>query len=133
MLGKIVSITEGYQFDREPKRKWNSYEGYLILTADTTVEVGIDNGQNCCENWGYCMSEDNIEDFIGATLLGVQVTPTASDKFDVKSDYSGDTMFVDINTDRGTFQIVLYNEHNGYYGHEAVVKVGQQIEEKVWL
>ena len=30
-------------------------------------------------------------------------------------------MFVNINTSNGALQFAAYNEHNGYYGHEAVV------------
>lgn len=35
--------------------------------------------------------------------------------------YEGNTMFVNIDTDRGVLQFVAYNEHNGYYGHSASV------------
>jgi len=34
-------------------------------------------------------------------------------------------MFVDLKTDRGKLQFVAYNEHNGYYGHEAEVICNQ--------
>lgn len=29
-------------------------------------------------------------------------------------------MFVDIKTDKGVFQLTVYNSHNGYYGHSVV-------------
>ncbi|MEL3959481.1 hypothetical protein NST17_20225 [Caldifermentibacillus hisashii] len=41
-------------------------------------------------------------------------------------------MFVDIITSNGTLQFVAYNEHNGYYGHEAKV-ISTQIEHSEFL
>jgi hypothetical protein len=35
--------------------------------------------------------------------------------------YEGGAMFINFITDVGVFQIVAYNEHNGYYGHESVL------------
>ena len=30
-------------------------------------------------------------------------------------------MFVNFETSNGTFQLTMYNTHNGYYGHSAVL------------
>jgi hypothetical protein len=37
---------------------------------------------------------------------------------------------VNIDTDRGQLQFVAYNEHNGYYGHNAVVVSKQLTHEE---
>ena len=34
-------------------------------------------------------------------------------------------MFVNLETNKGTLQFVAYNEHSGYYGHEAKVQCTQ--------
>lgn len=106
------------------------FDGFVIKTTAQNITLSISNGQNCCENWGYFLSEEDPRFFIGATLLGVKLTddslnPAAFNKsgVDPTSKYfSGGLMFVDIETDRGVLQFVAYNEHNGYYGHEASVK-----------
>ena len=55
-----------------------------------------------------------------AEIRGVTVTDTALHTRDLSLD-EGDTMFVNIETDRGVLQFVAYNSHNGYYGQTAYV------------
>lgn len=97
------------------------YEGYEILTDNLNYYVVIDSSQSCCESWGTVISEDAPKDFIGAELRKVEVVDKALEKIEVPEVYEGGVMFVNIVTNRGVFQIALYNDHNGYYGHEAVV------------
>ncbi len=99
-------------------------DGFIITTSEQSIKLGIDNRQACCENWGYFMSEDDTSDFIGAKLIDVKITDTLlnqNNEFDVNNIYEGDVMFLNIETDKGLLQFVAYNEHNGYYGHEACV------------
>ena len=101
-------------------------EGYAIVTDKQTIKLLIDNHQDCCEDWGYFMSEDNFESFIGAKILEITLTDTAlnTKKIDEHIEYgvdNGDIMFVNIVTDKGVLQFVAYNCHNGYYGHGAYV------------
>lgn len=102
---------------------WNSgYDGFIItLEDDTQVKMGISNGQNCCEHWGYIISEDSLSQFVGAEYHGVEVVNEKLETVDLNDIYSGSCMFVNISTSEGILQFVAYNEHNGYYGHEAVV------------
>ena len=98
--------------------------GFVITTDKQIVKLGIDDYQSCCENYGYFMSEDNLEDFIGSELLDIKITDTLlkpNNEIDVNDIYEGDVMFVNIETSHGLLQFVAYNEHNGYYGHDACV------------
>ena len=116
--GKIVSIEESTM----PTSKYASQDGYIINTdSGNTIWIGIYNGQCCCENWGYMTSEDNLEEFIGAEVYSVNRVDTALNVETVLDTDYGDTMFVNLETSKGTLQFVMYNEHNGYYGHEASV------------
>lgn len=115
-----------------PTNSWSTFEGYQIVTDRQVITVGINNGQSCCENWGYLMSQDNFEEFIDAELLSVKVTDTSLNttvKDMLKDDYVSEDscMFVNFETSAGTLQFTAYNEHNGYYGHEAFV-ISNQIE-----
>jgi hypothetical protein len=102
---------------------WSSgYDGFIITLEDNTqVKMGISNGQNCCEQWGYVVSEDSLEQFIGAEYHGVEVVNEKLETVSMRDIYEGSCMFVNIKTSEGLLQFVAYNEHNGYYGHQAVV------------
>jgi hypothetical protein len=130
----------GDKYDYEGKA--GGYSGYRITTSKQVIELGIWNVQDCCEIWGYFMSEDDLDSFLGAHLYDVRVVDTAQNVESLKKreldytlqpypedDWSVDRwanlMFVNLETDRGTLQFVAYNEHNGYYGHDAYVKARQ--------
>lgn len=111
--------------------------GFRILTSAQTITLAIDDSGQCCESWGYFLTEDDTSKFVGAELRGVAITDTnrshrvfvtgwgADDGENVEHLDEGDVMFVDIETDRGVLQFVAYNSHNGYYGHEARVSSTQ--------
>jgi len=121
MEEKILKISE---------TSFDGKDGYIIDTDKQQIKLGIDNWQACCENWGYFMSEDNLNDFIGAEIRSVAVVDTELRSYEeLEALYEGDTMFVNIETTNGLLQFVAYNEHNGYYGHDACV-ISQQVTQE---
>jgi hypothetical protein len=101
---------------------WSGYDGFVVtLEDDSQIKMGISNGQGCCERWGYLMSEDNLSGYIGAEYLGIEAVGQALEHVEVTEVYEGGIMFINIKTSKGLLQFVAYNEHNGYYSHEAVV------------
>src|SRR5260221_4368784 len=138
MLGTIQSIEEVKDFHIEPVAPLEgkggrlgmaqmintlfgdaSMDGYKVITGEHTVQILIDNGQSCCENWGYIASEDDFAPFIGAELREVNLTDTALNKEKVEAsgyyEDGGGIQFVDFVTSQGVFQLAVYNAHNGYY------------------
>ena len=106
-------------------RKYSDYDGFIIsLDNGESIKMGISNDQSCCENWGYFMTNDNQSEFIGAKVLSVHIVDECLNVEKAPDIYEGGVMFVNIETDRGTLQFTAYNEHNGYYSHEAVVVSG---------
>lgn len=112
---------------------YGEYDGYLIETNEYKYLILIDNGQSCCESWGYFSSNDDFEDFIGKELKEVRLTDTAlnqqklneiePDGFD-----EGGIQFVDfVMTDGDVLQFAVYNSHNGYYGHPILVAKNNKI------
>jgi hypothetical protein len=102
---------------------WMTYDGWRVVTDDEMIRVGIWDGQSCCESFGYFSTDDDPSRFVGADLLRVErvdgdlkTIPDMEYGLD-----SGGAVFVNFVTDRGNFQLAVYNAHNGYYGHEAVV------------
>ena len=132
------TITEIREY-RKSEGAWSSEAGFQIVTNEQTITLAIDDEASCCESWGYFLTEDDTDKFVGAALRGLRITDTnrSARQFltgygEVKGDDrpvehldSGDVMFVDIETDRGNLQFVAYNAHNGYYGHQARVSSKQ--------
>lgn len=124
----IQEITEFHDEKGLQGEAWQSFDGWNVVTDDQTVVVAISNGQDCCESWGYFNSDDDPQKYVGAKLLRVErvaedeaqrlVTTIPDMEYGLDE---GGAVFVNIVTDRGTFQLAAYNSHNGYYGHEAVV------------
>jgi hypothetical protein len=107
------------------KESWAQMDGFKIITDKQEIRMGIYNSQCCCESWGFFMSEDDLSQFIGAELHGIEVVDTCLKPEKLEEFYEGGTMFVNFNTNRGLLQFTAYNSHNGYYGHEAVIESEQ--------
>jgi hypothetical protein len=126
----ILKIEKVYDI-KPPTRSWGECDGYKITTNKQEIFLLISNGQSCCESWGYFMSDDNLDYYIGATLQDIRITDTCRDTVTYGQDVGnygldmGATLFVDILTDLGIFQFTAYNAHNGYYGHSAYIVSNQ--------
>lgn len=111
---------------------YGEYDGYKITTEKTEYLILIDNGQCCCESWGYFVSEDDTSDYIGKNLVDVALTDKALNNKKLKEsgyydDYGG-IQFVDFKfSDGSVLQFAVYNAHNGYYGHPIIVAKGEEI------
>jgi hypothetical protein len=118
-------------------RKWTEntdFDGYAIETTHRVIKVGISNYQSCCENWGYLTTNDDLQDFVDTKLLGVKIVDTALKVEPIKEKdfYEASLMFVNFETSHGTMQLVAYNDHNGYYGHDAIVLIeGDEFHKEV--
>lgn len=124
-MDEIIERIEEFEGKRD-----ESESGFKVTTNQQIITLAIANGQCCCEDWGYFLSEDDPERFVGARLLNVTVTNTALKTVKVPEVYDGSVMFVNLETDRGTLQFVAYNAHNGYYGHDARVESRQITHEE---
>lgn len=125
---------EAIKLDSEPSTSWaESFDGFKITTDKQVIVLGISNGQSCCEDWGYLLTEDDPSRFVGAVLTGLSRTdenrikqPVPENKWNGEESLDeGGSVFLDIETDRGVLQFVAYNGHNGYYGHEVKIKSEQ--------
>jgi hypothetical protein len=149
-LGEIKSIKEVFDFKIQPIASMNgkggrlgmsqmtnalcgyaAMDGYKVETDKHIIYVLIDNGQSCCESWGYFSSDDDLSLFTGSELKEINLTDKALNKQKFKdSDYyedEGGIQFVDFVTNKGIFQLAVYNAHNGYYGHGILVAKDDEI------
>ena len=141
-MSTIEQITSIEDYRGERPEGWGVEAGFQIHTNQQTITLAIADESSCCESWGYFLTEDNLDKFVGAELLGVKITDTNRSTKHFTTGWSeegdnnialdeGDTLFVDIETDRGNLQFVAYNAQNGYYGHAARVSSEQLTLEKV--
>ena len=88
MKEKIINIKEILHFKIAPVKKNNNktpgmsniidvlsgyeqFDGYEIETDKQKYYVLIENGQSCCESWGYISSNDDIEYYIVKNLVKI--------------------------------------------------------------
>jgi hypothetical protein len=132
-MEKILRIEET-NF-KTKKGSCGGYDGYQIITDQQTIQIGISDGQACCESFGCIITNDETKEFIGAELLGISITDTALNNKKIEEiEYldCGDAMFVNLETSEGLLQFVAYNSHNGYYGHDAVL-ISKQLNYEEFL
>lgn len=80
--------------------------------TDGTHLKMFDDGQSCCED-RYMKTDDDLSIYAGSKLLDFELKDAPSQE----DDYcEHDIQFLDVKTDKGTFQMANHNEHNGYYG-----------------
>lgn len=105
----------------------------LIIEDEITIQISDD--RDCCEIWGAMLSEDDLSPYLGSRLLEIYFTDTSLNteylqrisRYKFSGDYHN-VQFINIRTDRGTFQFTVYNCHNGYYGHDVTVTSGGCME-----
>ena len=128
-MAKILSIKE---YEELKDFNLNEYEGYVInLSDNSSIIFCIENYSRCCEDFGYFSSECNFDDFIGAELIEFKVVEHndkgyPSHLVDVarsKRMTIEDCVFLVLKTSKGELDFAVYNCHNGYYGHDVVVRV----------
>ncbi len=85
----------------------------LIFTFFDESKLKIyDGAQHCCEN-RYMHTDDDIEYYVDSILTDCEISdgPTRYGEFGEK-----ESEFLKIFTTKGSFTVVNYNEHDGYYG-----------------
>ena len=137
MNKEIIKLIEYFQpFEGEYK----GMEGYKIVTDKQEILILINNSQQCCEEWGYeaCSekgileTQDDLDDYIGAEILDIEIVDTEKDIYKSLTDkvyrfYSSNAEFVNVKTSKGKLQFAVYNAHNGYYGHKIYIKFNNEV------
>lgn len=124
---KIISISQEYDFEIQ-KNDYRKYDGFIIKTDKQEIKIGIENSQSCCEDWGYLISEDDVNKFIGSNLISITQTNEMLKTIEIEAlEYidCGGTVFINFETSKGTLQFAAYNAHNGYYGHDVSISSNQ--------
>lgn len=131
---KITEIKLDTNFRSKASGYEDSYEGVVIVIDNSKeFKFGISDRQDCCESWGYLHSSDEVDNFIGADFLSweeVDTWPESIENPEEKWGFdSGGFQAINVITSKGLLQFVVYNAHNGYYGHSVVIVDGEITKE----
>ena len=121
--GRIMEIRELMEFE--------GGGGYRIATDRTVIEFGISTCHQCCERWGYFSSDDDLGRFVGKEISDIELYSEKEGSYGIPEDAEdlecGGICFITVRlTDGDSFQLAVYNAHNGYYGHDIWVRVGDE-------
>lgn len=117
--------------------------GFLAIQVTTSKQViilAIENTERCCEIFGMYVcteTETNIEkineEFKDAVFEKVGFVSKISNQKLAKILHDEPKMYCDkdmqyaiieIKTSKGNFQLLSYNQHNGYYPHDILIEWG---------
>lgn len=108
--------------------------GKINFVDDNNVFVGFDYGADCCEQFGWFLSENlptQIEDENGSEIdpTGFQFDPDFFEEnlLGESLDCGGSATFKLKKPEGGAVFLTIYNAHNGYYGHGFEVAINGQV------
>ena len=111
-----------------------SYEGFFIETNKGTICFGIDTFQQGWERTGFHIEykEEDLGYYIGAKILEIvwEADPDPDKEKDITEFDTNQALPLLVKTSKGDIDLWVYNEHNGYYAHNYLVKVLTEFEEK---
>ena len=119
-----IKKDEVFSYRQNDNNLLKEFEGFSVVTNYQKIYIGIECYQLCCESYGYLITNDDINDFIGSNLISISIVDSVLNNRKIDEiEYleCGEAMFVNFETSAGTLQFVAYNSHNGYYGHDAVL------------
>lgn len=118
----------------EPK-KWN---GKINFIDDNNVFVGFDYNGQCCESFGYFLTQTKpiptvkVVEIEGADFPGYNFdTSFKEDGLFPDRDSGGSVTFRLANEAGEEMFLTLYNHHNGYYGHGWDMRSGGEDGAKI--
>ena len=123
-LKEFTNTNDESFYDDEDNRYVSSWFGFIIETENKFIYLLIDANSDCCEDFGYFTTHDNLEDFIGSNLIKFEVSnPRIGSQMIFEYINVLDCEFINFFTDKGDFQLTVYNNHNGYYGHNIICEI----------
>lgn len=103
------------KFYKEVTDEWVTI---VIVTNKQTINFSIDNFASCCEKYDVVITNTcHVMDyFIGSRLKNIKWHHGNINKRPgvIEANF-------DVTTDKGSFVICIFNDHNGYYPHSYKV------------
>ena len=116
--GTIESITESdYQYE------WIGYK--IDIGNSNDIVMKISRPKLCCEEYGIHTNNAKCNDMIGSVISRVNIYERHS--IYTRSYNTETSIIVELVTDKGNLDFIIYCSHNGYYSHEYYVRINNQI------
>ena len=98
--------------------------GYRIHADRQEIVIKISKPRLCCETYGVYCSKKRSEDIIGGVISQINLY----DRVGNQTRYFAreKSVIVEIITDKGSLEFIIYCEHNGYYAHDYYIRFGTQ-------
>jgi hypothetical protein len=93
------------------------YDGIVIETTHDPIVFAISTVRSCCERFGVYFEYPvamTKTDFVGAIITNIR---WGKETRDDESEHNSSEIIIE--TSRGSFSIIAYNNHNGYYSHHV--------------
>lgn len=121
-------------FERSDESGWGNR---LNIVDENNVFVGYDYSQECCESFGYKIVLEEPKSVIDWDCVeSIKIDPEKYvfdiDYFESLSgaeyDGGGAVSFRLTDINKNKIYLVLFNCHNGYYGHGFEMKVNEEMK-----
>lgn len=121
-------------FERSDEGGWGNR---LNIVDENNVFVGYDYSQSCCESFGYKIVSEKPKSGVNwDTVESIQIEQEKYvfdiDYFETLSgeeyDEGGAVSFRLVDKNDNEIYLVLFNCHNGYYGHGFEMKVQEEMK-----
>ena len=114
------------------------YCGKTNFIDDNNVFVGFDSYRSCCEDFGYFFSktaeshgrdgEEEENKSLEADLSGWNFDVSYKNDLEKRDEWDeGGNVAFRLTKGEDEIFLVLYNHHNGYYGHGFDMKMGEEV------
>lgn len=127
---RLLKIEELYNYPIEENNYTSYYDGYKIETSKENIYLLISNYSKCCEHYGYICNEDydDLSYYYGSKIVDIDCIEKGTYNPILKladleeSDIDVlDCAFINIKFEQSTLQFAVYNNHNGWYGHDVKI------------
>jgi hypothetical protein len=77
------------------------------------------------ENYGVYCGKKQGEDAMGGVISQINLYERVGEQ---TSEFSREkSIIVELITDKGALDLIIYCEHNGYYAHDYYIRIGAQV------
>jgi hypothetical protein len=99
--------------------------GYRIHSERQDIVIKISKPRVWGENYGVYCGKKQGEDTVCGVISQINLYERVGEQ---TSDFSREkSIIVELVTDNGALEFIIYCEHNGYYAHDYCIRIGTQV------
>ena len=99
--------------------------GYRVHSDRHEIVIKISKPRVWGENYGVYCNKERGEDTMGGVISQINLYERVGEQ---TSEFSREkSVIVELITDKGALDLIIYCEHNGYYAHDYSLRIGAQV------